>query len=483
MIFSPDLSPLVGPHPALRNYYCANGVMSGFNQGGGVGRILSEWILDGEPSMDVHFWDVARFGDWAGPDYAAARARYGYEHRQKVHYPFEEVDVGRGLLTSAIHGRLKAEGAVHGQVFGMEHPLWYAPEGTEPCDRYDFLRGNWFEAVGEECRAVRGNVGFLDVTAFAKYRVTGSGAEGWLDRLCANRLPREGRTTLSPMLSPHGRMIADFTVTRLEDAFLLFGSGIMQESHMRWFRKNLPSDGSVTVENLTRAQGGIHIAGPRSRELLQSLTNANFGPDAFPFLGARRLDIDGCRGVTALRVSFTGELGYELYCPAADHAALYDMVIGAGESFGLRHAGGRAMASMRIEKAFPSWGIELSPDYSAAASGLDRFIRPEKGEFVGREAFLRQQEDAPRTRLRQFTVAARERECFGGEAIYAEGRFCGHVTSAAFGHATSQSLALGYVDATLGPDTEFEIDLLGERVAARIAPRPVYDPNGERMRA
>lgn len=485
MILTPDLAPLVGPHPALRNYFCACGVMSGFNQGGGIGRIIADWILEGEPGLDVHFWDVARFGDWADADYTAARVRYGYEHRQKVYYPFEEVNVARGKVTSAVYGALVAKGAVHGAVFGMEHPLWYAQTPADAQDRYDFDRGNWFDAVGAEVEAVRCNVGLIDVSAFAKYFVRGAGAFAWLDRVLAGRIPETiGKTALCPMLSPRGRLIGDFTITRLaEDHFVLLGSSVMQASHMRWFRDQLPVNGLVSVDNVTQDFGGLHLAGPRARDFLQTLTSRDVGTDALPFLSALRLDIEGICGVLAVRVSFTGELGYELYCPRADHPRLLDHVLDAGHAFGLKLAGGRAMGSMRIEKGFGSWGPDLSPDFLPTECGIDRFVSTAKSNFIGRDAYLRAAQEPVKKRFRQFTVATDTRDCFGGEAIYQDDRFVGYVTSAAFGHATQQSIALGYVEESSDPDRGYEIDLLGQRVAARLQKTPLYDPTGKRMRA
>lgn len=485
MILTPDLAPLVGPHPHARNYFCAAGVMSGFNQGGGIGRIVSDWILDGEPGMDVHFWDVARFGDWADKDFASTRVKYGYEHRQKVYYPNEEVDVARGKVKSAVYDTLVERGAVHGAVFGMEHPLWYAPEGTEAKDQYDFGRGNWFDAVGQEARAVRDNVGLIDVSAFAKYHIKGAGAKSWLDRLLANKLPaKDGKSVLSPMLSPLGKIIGDFTVTRMaEDFYILLGSGVMQVSHMRWFGDQLPGDGTVTVDNVTQEYGGLHLAGPKSQELLQKLTSDPVGTKDLPFLSARELKIDDITTVLAVRVSFTGELGYEIYCPTAQHSQLLDHILDVGKAFDLKLAGGRAMGSMRMEKGFGSWGPDLSPDFTPQECGMDRFIRPEKGDFIGREAYLKISECPVEKRFRQLIVETETRDCFGGEAIFQDGAFVGYVTSAAYGHATGKSIALGYVNTSTDENKPFEIDLLGQRVKARLTTEPLYDPKGARMRA
>lgn len=482
MIFSPDLSPLVGPHPALRNYYCANGVMSGFNQGGAVGRIISDWLVDGESSMDVHFWDVARYGSWADTDFACVRAKYGYEHRQKVHFPFEEIPVGREKTVSEVYDNLKARGAVHGAVFGQEHPMWYADGPENARDEYSFGRGNWHDTVAEECKAARENVALFDITVFAKYRVSGVKSASWIDRVFAGRLPGIGATRLSPMLSPQGKLIGDFTITRLaENDFLLLGAPIMQDSHMRWFKMACPPEDRPEIENVTQAYGGIHLAGPQSRDLLATLTEEDVSNTAFPFMTGRRLTLPGGNEVLAVRVSFTGELGFEIYVPRATHAETYGAVVAAGKAFGLRHAGARAMGSLRIEKGYASWGADLSPDYSVRACGLSRFVAMDKGDFVGRDAYMRQS-NIPAQRFRQFTVQANGRDCFGGETIFFEDRICGHVTSAAFGHSTGQSLALGYLDHDIADTAALEIDFLGKRVPARVLAAPVYDPTSERLR-
>ena len=294
MIFSPDLGPLLGPHPALRNYFCATGVMTGFNQGPGVGKVIAEWIIEGEPELDVSFWDVARFGDWADARYTKARTRYWYEHRSARVYPYEDIDAGRPLRKSPIHEALTREGAVFAEYDGWEDPVYFARSEDEQTPRYSFERANWFDAVGEEARAVRDSVALFDFSTFAKYLVHGGGAESWLDRTFANRIPMGiGKTALMPMLSPRGRVIGDFTLTRLAgDRFLLLGSGAMQRIHMRWFRDHLP-DAGVTLENISGEYAGLHIAGPASRSLLGEITNDDVSNEAMPFLSGRNLELDG----------------------------------------------------------------------------------------------------------------------------------------------------------------------------------------------
>jgi len=486
MIFSPDLGPLLGPYPGLKNYFCACGVMSGFNQGGGIGRTLAEWMIEGEPSLDIFFWDVARFGDWAGKRFTKARTKYFYEHRTDIIYPFQEFAAGRPIRTYPIHDRVTKAGAVFGFNYGFEFPLWYARRQDSQEDRYGFNRGNWFEAVGEECRALAEQVGLLEISTFAKYEVSGPGAATWLDRLLANRLPKPGKTVLAPMLSPKGRLLGDFTVSRLaEDRFMILGSGPAQRFHMRYFESRLPGDGSVKVENLSARWCGLHIAGPKARSLLQAVAEGETGANAFPFLSVREMAVGPCPKAVVVRISFTGELGYEIYMPAEYQRSIYDELWSTGADLGLRHVGSRALLACRIEKGFASWGADLTSDYSPFESNLGRFVRLDKGDFIGREAAAADAKAGPRERLASFAIEPNgaDADCFGGEAVYRDGKLAGYVTSGSYGHRTGQSLALGYVKPPFFEDgAALEVEVLGERRPARLSARSLYDPEGEKLR-
>jgi dimethylglycine dehydrogenase len=483
MIFSPDLGPLLGPHPALRNYFCATGVMTGFNQGPGIGKVISEWIIEGEPELDVSFWDVARFGDWADAGYTKARTKYWYEHRSARVYPHEDFDAGRPLRKTPVYDELKAEGAVFAEYDGWEDPAYFARNEEEKTPRYSFGRANWFDAVGEEARAVRDAVGLFDFSTFAKYFIGGRDAEAWLDRIFANRMPaRIGKTALMPMLSPKGRVIGDFTLTRLgEERFLLLGGGAMQRIHMRWFRDQLP-DSDVTLENVSSEYAGLHVAGPEARSLLGNVTKDDLSNEALPFLSGRYIDLEGYPGAIAVRVSFTGELGYELYYPIEHHLDVFRAVKSAGKEFGLSLAGGHALMSLRLEKSFPSWGFDLSSDYYPDESGLSRFISMNKGEFIGRAAL--QAQSGPREKIATFLVDAGDADAYSGEPIYCGEDLAGYVTSGGYGYRIDQSLALGYLSPEYyEPGRQFEIEIIGERRPAIMAESPPYDPLGLRCRA
>lgn len=486
MIFSPDLAPLLGPWPGLPGYFVAAGVMTAFNQGGGVGKVIAEWMIEGEPSLDVFCWDVARYGEWTGKGYTKARTKYFYEHRSHRIYPYEQFAAGRPVKTTPIYGDLKERRAVFGESFGLEVPLWFARPGEEPVERYAYERQNWFAAVGEEAVAVRNGVGLFEISSYAKYEVTGAAAHAWLDRVMANRIPEAaGRTVLTPMLSPKGRLIGDFTVTRLgEKRFLILGSGAMQRYHMRWFGLNLPADGSARVENLTNRLAGLHIAGPRSRELLARLTSEDVGGNAFPFLTARELEVGPCPEAIAVRVSFTGELGYELYMPAEYQRGLFNALLDQGRDLGLRLAGTRALMSLRLEKAFGSWGLEFSPDYTPWSTPLSRFVRLDKDDFIGREAAAEAKATDSRERFACFTVEADDADATGGEAVFLDDRYAGYVTSGGFGYAAGMSLALGYLKPGMfDGDGRYDIEVVGRRRPARLALEPPVDPKGERMRS
>jgi dimethylglycine dehydrogenase len=485
MIFSPDLGPLLGPYPGKRGYICAAGVMTGFNQGGGVGKVIAEWIIEGEPSLDIFNWDVARFGAWAGKAYTKARTKYFYEHRSHRIYPHQQFTAGRPVRTFPLYDRLKAEGAVFGENFGFESPLWYARAGETAEDRYRYERQNWFDAVGEEARGVRQSVGLFDISTYSKFHVRGAGAPAWLDRLLGNRLPAPGGAALCPMLSPKGKLIGDLTVTRLgPDEFLLLGSGPIQLFHMRWFEANLPADGSVAVENVSAQYCGLHIAGPEARKLLSRMTGDDVGPNAFPFLTGRRMEVSACPEAIVVRVSFTGELGYEIWIPAAYQIPLFEALRATGRDFGLKLAGSRALMSLRLEKSFPSWGADLSSDYSPWDTSLGRFVRLNKGDFIGRDAAVARKAQAPQERFATFVVQATDADAVGGEAIYCEGEFAGYTTSGGFGYTVGESLALGYLKPKFyRPEARFEVEIVGERRPATLSDGPRFDPGGQRMRS
>ena len=481
--FAPDGNPLVGPVRGLKNYWSACAVMAGFSQGGGVGLALSNWMAEGDPGFDVFGMDVSRYGDWATMAYTNAKVRENYSRRFSIRFPNEELPAARPLRTTPIYDRLKARGAVFGDAWGLEHPLWFAPEGAEPADIVSFKRSNDFDAVKAEAKAVRDGVGMFEASGFAKYEVTGAGAEMWLSGLLANRMPRDGRLILSPMLNPNGKLIGDFTVAKAgPERFYIFGAGSAEKYHMRWFEQHLPTDGSVRIAALGLNLTGLMIAGPKSRSLLQAVTDADVSSEAFRFMDFREFDIGPVPAMVG-RITFTGDLGFEIWIAPEYQIALFDLLLEAGEPMGLTLFGSRALNSLRVEKNFGTWAREYRPIYGPYEAGMGRFVDLSKNEFIGRDAALREKETGPERRLVTMVVEATNADVIGDEPIWNNGDVVGWVTSGGFAHASGQSVALGYVPATVEADPgALEIEILGERCSARILEKPLFDPDGVRMR-
>ena len=480
--FAPDGNPLVGPIRGLRNFWVACGVMAGFSQGGGVGLALSQWMVEGDPGADVWAMDVARYGDWATLAYTNAKVRENYSRRFRIRFPNEELPAARPLRTTPVYERLQAAHAVFGDYCGLEHPLWFAPSAEQAHEDITFHRSNAHGHVGEECRAVQDAVGLLEISNYGKFEVTGAGTEEWLAYIMANRVPKVGRIALTPMLNECGKLIGDFTMCRVgaERVFLIC-TWAAEVYYRRWFERYPPPAG-VTVRPCAMEYIGLSVAGPRSRTLLQSLTRTDLSTAAFPFLTFRAIDI-GMVPALVGRISFTGELGYEIWVTSEYQRALYDLLIAAGHSHGLRLFGGRALNTMRIEKSFGTWAREYRPIYGPHEAGLGRFVDFGKDDFVGRAAALEEKESGGALRLVTFSVDAQDADASGDEPIWHEGRVVGWVTSGAYGHRVQRSLALGYVPTGLASATEgFEIEIIGERRRARRESAAPLDPSGSRMR-
>jgi len=480
--FAPDGNPLVGPVRGLPGYWCACGVMAGFCQAGGVGLALANWILQGDPGFDVWAMDVARFGDWASKAYTNAKVRENYARRFSIRFPNEELPAGRPLRTSPLYERLKQAGAQFGAAAGLEFPLWYAPAGVR--DAFSWHRSTDFATVAAEVRAVREAVGLIETTGFAKYRITGSGASAWLDRLLACKLPRSGRMTLAPMLKADGRLIGDFTLAYLgAEGYFLIGSGAAEEYHLRWFQQHLPEDGSVTLTAHATSLAGLAIAGPRARDLLSRVTSADVSAGAFRLMDARRLPI-GLTSALVGRVSYTGDLGYELWCDPAYQVHLFDTLMAAGADLGIRLFGSRALNAMRLEKAYGSWAREYRPIYSPIEAGLDRFVAFDKeAPFIGREAARKEQASGARMRLRCFVAEVETADVIGDEPIWHGETVRGWVTSGGFAHNAGVSVAMGYVHREVADESgPWSIEILGRRYPAHLQPQPLFDPEGTRMR-
>ena len=520
--FAPDGNPLVGPVPGLTNYWSACAVMAGFSQGGGVGLVLANWMTEGDPGADVFGMDVARFGDWARPRYTNAKVRENYARRFSIRFPNEELPAARPVETTPLYDLLRAQHAVMGDTWGLETPLWFAPSADQAHDVLSFHRSNDFDHVGAEVRATRERVGVTEIANFAKYRVTGAGAEAWLDRLMTNTMPKLGRLVLTPMLNHAGKLIGDFTIAKAgEGEFMIWGSLGASKYHLRWFTQHLPGDGSVRVDCLHMDLVGLSAVGPKSRDVLAALVDEDVSNAAFRFMDFRQMDVAGVPCMVN-RITYAGDLGYEIWMKPAGQRRVYAGIKDAGAVHGIVDFGMRALLSMRLEKNFPSWFAELRPIYGPLEASMDRFIKFQKPDFIGREAAVKERDEGPRLRRVSLMIDAGTADVMADEPIWArvgdtdfgsiaapEGvgaprfdaqgralpapepardgdwRVVGWVTSGGYAHGVGLSMAQGYVPAALaerGEDGLFAVEIMGDRCPARLALVPPFDPDGGRMR-
>ena len=483
--YTPDGSPIIGPAWGLRNFWLNEGHSFGITAAGGAGWQLAEWIVEGEPTIDMLGVEPRRFGDYASGAYLKEKNEEAYANVFTIHYPDEERPAARPHRTAPCYERMKDLGAVFGQKFGWERPNWFASSDVPQEDHWSFRRSRWFEHVGNECRNVMENVGVLDMTAFAKARVSGPGAAEFLDRVFANRLPaRDGRVSLCHALNSRGGVHSEFTVLREKsDSFYLVSAGAFQRLDHDFLLRQTPSDRSVSFENLTGNIGVLVIAGPNSRELLERVCNVDLNSNAFPWLTAK----DGTVGrspTTLLRVNFVGELGWELHHPIEYQNSIFDTLMTAGEDLGLAPFGIRAMDSMRIEKSYRMIGTEMSIEYSALESGLDRFVSFDKGHFTGRDGLLGWQQRGFKNSFVTLAVdGPDDADALGNNPLFLDREMIGRATSGNYGFRLEQSLALGMVEPPLAVEGKvLEIDILGARYACRVIPESPYDPENQRLR-
>ena len=485
--YTPDGNALMGWIPGRRNLFVLSGFSYGIVQSGGAGFNAAAWIVDGEPVENLWELDVRRFGpDAAVLDYVVPRARETYEREYAIPFPFEELSAARPLKTDPLYDRLAARGAVFGTRNGWERPLWFVPDGGPRGDDLTYRRPAWLPYQVAECRAIRERAGLLDMSSFAKYEVRGPGAAACLDRLCANRLPAVGRVALTQMLSPRGGIESDLTITRLgADRFYIVTAAATQTRDLDWIERHLPSDGSATVEDVTGAWGVLMLAGPRARDILGALTDADLSTAAFPFMAARDILV-GAVPVRALRVTYTGELGWELHHPVEWSRTLYGLLLEAGAPFGLADVGYRALDSLRLEKGYRLWGVDIGPQDTPLEAGLERFVAFDKGDFVGREPLLRQRAEGVSRRLACLTIdLPPDDDLFprGGEPVFAPEGLAGYLRAAHPGHAVGRTIGLAYLpEASSAADTLLEVEILGERRPASVVAAPLYDREGGRMR-
>ena len=465
--FAPDGNPLVGPVPGMRNYWSACAVMAGFSQGGGVGLTLAQWMVEGEPERDVFAMDCARFGAWITPGYTVPKVIENYQRRFSVSYPNEELPAARGLRRTPMYDHFSSMGAVWGAQFGLEVPNYFAQTGEPDFETPSFRRSNAWDAVRREVKAVRSGVGINEVHNFSKFLVSGTGARAWLDRIMAGRIPQAGRLSLTPMLSPKGKLIGDFTVSCIrEGLFQLTASYGSQAYHQRWFEENMAP--GVTLQNISDQRTGFQIAGPKAAEVLQSCTTVNVAE--IKFLDVIEIMV-GSTACLVQQVSYTGDHGFELYCDPMAQRTLWDRLWEAGKPHGMTPFGMRAMMSLRLDRFFGSWLSEFSPDYTAAETGLDRFISFRKPvDFIGRSAAEAERLTTPERQLVIFEVDALVADVVAYEPVFINGTVQGFCTSGGYSHHAKKSIAFALVPrAAVTDDLQAEIEILGQlRPAKRL---------------
>jgi dimethylglycine dehydrogenase len=479
---TPDSNPLVGPAAGVRNFWLATGTGIGIAQGPGCGHFLAQWMVHGDAEINMLGMDPRRFGSFADQAYVSAKAHREYWDMYRLVPPGEERPEGRHAKTTPLYDTLLAKGCVFTEGFGWERPKWFSLDGAE--EEGTFRRNNTFPVVAAECRAVRERVGVMELPSFAKLDVSGPGAEAFLDRVCANRMPRrDGGIVLAHALSPNGRYATELTITRLAaDRFFCLSGAVAYQRDLDLLRDALRPGEDVRIDDVTMGWTTLIVAGPRARDLLAGLTTTDLSSAGFPWLTGREIEVAGVP-VIALRVNYVGELGWELHVRMDRVVDLYRAVWAAGGSLGIADFGLYAMNSLRMEKAYAGWGAEMTNEITPVEAGMLRFVKLDH-PFTGRDAVLAAKEQGAWTHLVYLEVDAVDFDVAGGEPVFGDGRAIGVTTSGGFGHATGRSLAFAYVAPGFeAPGTALSVALLGERRAATVLAEPVYDPANERLRA
>ncbi len=491
--FTPDNQFILGEAPEVRRFYVGAGFNSaGIASAGGAGRALAEWIIEGRPAVDLWPVDIRRFARSHGNErWLRDRVVESPGLHYAMAWPFREFTTGRGLRRSPLHDRLAAKGASFGSKMGWERANWFAPEGVRPETVYSFGRPNWLPYSAAEHHATRNAVAVFDQTSFSKLLLQGRDAEAVLQRLCANDVGvAPGKVVYTGMLNNRGGFESDLTVTRLAgDAYFIVTGTAQTTRDFDWIRRHIPDDAHAHLTDVTSAYAVLSIMGPRSRDLLSRLTDADLGNAAFPFGTAREIGV-GYAVARAIRITYVGELGWELYVPVECAAGVYDAIMDAGAGFGLKNAGYYALESLRLEKGYRAWGRELTPDDTPLEAGLDFAVRLDKAvPFIGRELLLRQKETGVSKRLALFTLEDEAAFPFGDEPIFRNGKCVGWLTSTAFGHTLGCAVGMGYVRDQVAVEASFiesgayEIEIAGTRFPAKAHLRALYDPANKRVRA
>jgi len=484
--YTPDGSPIVGPAWGLKNFWINEGHSFGITAAGGAGWQLGEWMVDGEPTIDMMGVDPRRFGDYVTKSFLIQKNEEAYANVFTIHYPDEEREAGRPLRQAPCYDRLKDLGAVFGQKFGWERANWFAPKGVEQIDDWSFRRSKWFEHVGNECKNVQENVGLLDMTAFAKCRISGPGAERLLDNLVANKLPKKnGRVNLCHALNKNGGVLSEYTIAKeSNDSYYIVSAGAFQRLDHDWIQQWMPKDRSVKFENLTNSMGVLVLAGPKARDLMSKVSSADFSNENFPWLSSQKIDV-GLAPTIAMRMNFVGELGWELHHSIEYQNHIFDRLMEVGKEFKLKPFGIRAMDSLRIEKTYKLIGTEMSIEYSPFESSLDRFVHLNKGNFIGRDALVQWQQKGFQNKLVTLEVKeVKDADTLGNNPIYKGDKVIGRATGGNYGFRVQKSLAIGMVQpdyAAVG--SKLTMDILGTTYDVEVIQDSPYDPDNNFIRA
>jgi dimethylglycine dehydrogenase len=482
---TPDSNFLLGPAHGPRGYWMANGASIGICQGAGAGKYLAQWMVHGQAEINMREFDPRRFGGWAAGQYAVDTSIVDYHHMYYCYRPSEQHDVGRPVRTSSVYDRLQAQGAQFQAIMGWERARWFDTSGGNTGERYSFRRNNSWEPVRAEALAVRNAVGLMDLSTFAKYEVTGKDAERHLDRLFANRIPsKPGGIVLGHCLTEQGFIECEMTVTKLADGrFYVLSAAVAQHHDFDKLANSVPAGWDVTVQDVTDAWGCLVLAGPKARETLAKITDADLSNAAFRWLTGKEITAAGVKGVRALRVNYVGELGWELHCPMAEMPKVFDALMDAGRPLGLKLFGTYAMNSLRMEKAYRGWGGDITNEVNMIEADMERFVRYDK-DFVGKAATLKAKQEGPRSKLAYLEMAATDSDSRGNEPVFVNGRLVGVTTGGAYGHAVGKSLLFAYVEPALAAEGQaLEIEVYGERHKARVIAQPAYDPDNLRLKS
>jgi len=480
---TPDGNFLLGPAAGLVNYWMCCGASIGITQGAGAGKYLAQWMVHGQTEINMAGFDPRRYGKWALGDYLLDKSIDEYQQMYQLPYPNEHRPAGRPLNKTPVYDKLAAKGAQFGDVFGWERAKWFAPAGQS--EKYSFRRNNCFDTVARECEAVRERVGLLDLSSFAKFDVSGRDAHAYLDRLNANRIPRrDGGVVLSHMLTELGGIECEATITRLApDRFYVLSAATAELHDLDWLQQHIRDGEEVSVKNITRDYGVLVLTGPRSRDVLAKLTDEDLGNNAFPWLRGKEIDVSGIP-TRALRISYVGELGWELHHPIGEMEKLYDRIMSAGEEFGIANFGTYAVNAMRMEKAYKAWGAELTTEITMVEADMDRFVDSGKADFIGRDATLARANQSIETKLVYVEVNTEDADAIGNEPVYDGDRIIGVTTGGAYGFTVGKNLAFAYVEpAYAGPGCEFDIRIVGDNRRATVLAEPAYDAKNLRLRA